>query len=209
MLVENPNKKTPKDSLFSQNKKLPESSSNQKKTADIPTLSPRMQQDAQQQDTKKTTPDPQPVNEINAQKKPKTVLAPASTIRRTVAVLINFSIFFGLSHFILYYQSLDQELSEIFEQILLAFFGLQIFLMVFFGRTLGKLLVNIKVVNGKHTEMKLSSCRYTAREILDTTAILFIVPALIIGAIVIFSKDRRSLSDRLFSSLVVQTQIKE
>lgn len=207
MLVENPNKKTPKDSLFSQNKKLPESSSNQKKTADMSTLSPRMH--AQQQDTKKTTPDPQPVNEINAQKKPKTVLAPASTLRRTVAVLINFSIFFGLSHFILHYQSLDQELSEIFEQILLAFWGLQIFLMVFFGRTLGKLLVNIKVVNGKHTEMKLSSCRYMAREILDTTAILFIVPALIIGAIVIFSKDRRSLSDRLFSSLVVQTQIKE
>ena len=201
MLVENPRKKQHEDSLFSHNKKIPES---------LLSDFPKPQETTQQKPLQKvsSTADVNAVNKTEKIKiKQKVKLVPASTFRRVCAFIINISVFSGLFFFGVYYHKVDTELSDLFSHLILAFWILQLILMMFLGRTLGKLLMNIRVVSSV-TKLKISSCRYMLREILDMLAIVSVIPLFINGGMIIFGR-KRSLSDMLLSSMVVQPQVRQ
>ena len=73
------------------------------------------------------------------------------------------------------------------------------------GKTIGKLLLRISVVDASTLE-EMSPSRLMLREFVGRTLLetLFVIPGIISLFMVLFSKDGKSLRDRLANTIIVQ-----
>ncbi len=127
----------------------------------------------------------------------------ASRFKRWLASMINALLVYIMGFAFIYIFSLS-GLNPSIGMLLgfITYFSLQFWLMKKYGQTLGKKLLNLQVVNwGDYQEMAFS--RYVLREFTDIIFGIFSIPIIISAIMVFLNKERRSLADSIFSTLVI------
>ncbi|MCK3658945.1 hypothetical protein A4G18_09550 [Pasteurellaceae bacterium Pebbles2] len=139
----------------------------------------------------------------------------ASRLRRFAAALINIVMFNALLIILGFILGLsgsnENGIDEDGIASIAALFGIavyvaiQLYFMAKHQQTLGKYWLKVKLVNYK-TRQPLSFGRYLGREVLDMIFGALGLPMLISYGMILFSKERRSLSDLIVSSLLVSAK---